>query len=124
MKHARKPARPSPSIRTINLETGMPLVREALSQLDRELANAKQRRYPMVKLVHGYGSSGVGGDIRIAVQKRLRELQDQGAIRGCIFGENWSSSNSQTWELLKLQPVLKRDPDLSRGNRGITIVLL
>jgi hypothetical protein len=32
----------------------------------------------MLKLIHG--------DIRIAVQKRLRALDDQGAIRGCIFG--------------------------------------
>jgi hypothetical protein len=123
MRPRAKTDPPSP-IRTINLESGMPLVRDALSQLERELATAKQQRCSLVKLVHGYGSSGVGGDIRIAVQKRLRELQDQGAIRGCIFGENWTSSDAQTWDLLKQRPALKHDPDLGRGNRGITIVLL
>jgi hypothetical protein len=111
-------------IPTINLESGMPLVRDALTQLDRELTRARQRHDPVVKLIHGYGSTGAGGDIRIAVQKRLRELQDQGIIRACIFGENWTASDSETWDLLKLHPALKHDPDLGRGNRGITIVLL
>jgi len=102
----------------------MPLVRDALAQLDRELSGARRPRDPVVKLIHGYGSTGAGGDIRIAVQKRLRELEDQGAIRGFIFGENWTASDSQTWDLMKLHPALKHDPDLGRGNRGITIVLL
>jgi hypothetical protein len=123
MRSRQKPGRPS-RIPTINLEAGMPLVRDALYQLERELATAKQQHCTMLKLIHGYGSSGAGGDIRIAVQKRLRELEDQGAIRGCIFGENWSASDSQTWSLLKLHSALKHDPDLGRGNRGITIVLL
>jgi hypothetical protein len=123
MRPRPKTGRPE-RIPTINLESGMPLVRDALTQLDRELTRARQRRAPVVKLMHGYGSTGAGGDIRIAVQKRLRELEDQGAIRSCIFGENWTASDSQTWDLLKLHPALKHDPDLERGNRGITIVLL
>jgi hypothetical protein len=122
MNKPRKP--PTPALRTINLEVGMPLVREALAQLERELSLARQQRCSIVKLIHGYGSSGVGGDIRLAVQKRLRELQDQGSIRACIWGENWGSSDSQTWALLKFQPALKADHDLGKRNPGITIVLL
>ncbi len=102
----------------------MPLVREALTRLDRELALARQQRCLLVKLIHGYGSSGVGGDIRIAIQKRLRELQDQGSLRACIFGEDWSASDMQTWTLLKGQPALKTDSDLGKRNLGITIVML
>jgi hypothetical protein len=123
MRSPRNPTPPS-SVRTINLEAGMPLVREALAQLDRELILARQQHCPVLKLIHGYGSSGVGGDIRIAVQKRLRELQDQGAIRACIFGEDWSTSDAQTWALLKRQPSLKTDPHLGKRNAGITIIVL
>jgi hypothetical protein len=121
-----KPHKPShpPPIPAINLESGMPLVRDALAKLERELALARQQRSPVIKLIHGYGSSGVGGDIRIAVQKRLRELQDQGSIRACIFGEDWSASDSQTWTLLKLHSTLKADPHLEKRNAGITIVVL
>ncbi|MGC2196759.1 MAG: Smr/MutS family protein [Terriglobales bacterium] len=123
MGKPRKPSQPSP-IPTINLEAGMPLVHEALARLERELALARQQRRPVIKLIHGYGSSGVGGDIRIAVQKRLRELQDQGSIRACIFGEDWSTSDAQAWALLNLQPALKADPHLGKRNAGITIVML
>ena len=120
MGTSHKPA----AIRTVNLEAGMPLVREAVAQLDRELTLARQQRCTFVKFIHGYGSSGVGGDIRIAIQRRLRELQDQGAIRACIFGEDWSPSDAQTWTLLKSQPTLKADSDLGKRNLGITIVML
>jgi hypothetical protein len=102
----------------------MPQVHEALQRLERELTLARQEKTKLLKLVHGYGSRGAGGDIRIAVQKRLREMQQSGQLRGCIFGEDWSQSNEETWRLLQSHRGLKDDPDLGRRNRGITIVLL
>jgi hypothetical protein len=102
----------------------MPLVREALQRLDRELALAHREKAKLLKLVHGYGSSGAGGDIRIAVQKRLLELAQNGQIRGCIFGENWSKSDDVSWKLVQSHPELKSDSDLGRRNQGITIVIL
>lgn len=102
----------------------MPEVREALQRLDRELALAHQSKLTLLKLIHGYGSSGAGGDIRIAVQKRLTMMVESGQIRGCIFGENWSKSDETTWRLLQSHGDLKKDPDLGRGNRGITIAII
>ncbi|MFZ0760074.1 MAG: hypothetical protein WAM69_09010, partial [Candidatus Sulfotelmatobacter sp.] len=106
------------------LKSGMPTVDQALQGLDRELALARQEKPTLLKLIHGYGSTGVGGDIRIAVQKRLLEMAQNGQIRGCIFGENWSRSDDASWKLLQSHPELKSDSDLGRRNRGITIVLL
>jgi hypothetical protein len=102
----------------------MPQVHEALQRLDRELTVARQDKAKLLKLVHGYGSTGVGGDIRIAVQKRLLEMVQNGHIRGCIFGENWSKSDDAAWKLLQSHPELKSDSDLGRRNLGITIVLI
>jgi len=102
----------------------MPLVREALQRLERELALARQNKANVLKIIHGYGSTGAGGEIRIAVQKRLRELVENGQIRDCIFGENWSKSDQAAWNLVQAQSELKSDCDLGRGNRGITIVVL
>lgn len=102
----------------------MPLVREALQRLDRELALARQDKAKLLKVIHGYGSTGAGGEIRLAVQKRLLELTQSGQIHVCIFGENWSKSDDAAWKLLQSHPELKRDSDLGRRNRGITIVLL
>jgi adenosylmethionine-8-amino-7-oxononanoate aminotransferase len=102
----------------------MPQVGDALQRMDRELLLARQERIKLLKLVHGYGSTGEGGDIRIAVQKRLVELTQNGGIRTCIFGENWSKSDDVTWKLMQSHAELKGDPDLGRRNRGITIVVL
>jgi hypothetical protein len=111
-------------VKTVNLKSDMPQIQEALQRLDRELSIARQEKAKLLKLVHGYGSTGQGGDIRIAVQKRLLEMAENSQIRGCIFGENWSKSDETAWKLLQSQPELKNDSDLGRRNRGITIVLL
>lgn len=102
----------------------MPTVPQALQRLRREIASAQQRNAKLLKLVHGYGSTGAGGDIRIAVQKSLVEMLHDAEIRGCIFGENWSKSDEVTWKLLQSKPELKNDSDLGRRNLGITIVIL
>ncbi len=111
-------------MKTVNLKSDMPLVHEALQRLDRELHLARQEKELLLKLIHGYGSTGAGGDIRIAVQKRLLEMVEGGHIRGCIFGESWSKSDELSWKLLQSHPELKSDFDLGRHNQGITIVLL
>src|SRR6202167_1992855 len=117
-------ARTTAYMKTVNLKSGMPLVQEALQRLDRELSVARQEKATLLKLVHGYGSTGAGGDIRIAVQKRLLEMSQNGQIRGCIFGENWPKSEDAAWKLLQSRAALKSDTDLCRRTRGITLVVL
>jgi len=102
----------------------MPEVRVALERLERELALARQQKISLLKVIHGYGSHGTGGEIRIAVQKRLHELKEAGQIRGCVFGEDWSKSDVSTWQLVQKHPELKSDSDLGRRNQGITVVVL
>jgi hypothetical protein len=102
----------------------MPAVHEALQRLEREIALARQQKHSLLKVIHGYGSTGAGGDIRMAVQRRLHELVEAGQIRGCIFGENWSKTDEATWRLLQAQSELKSDSDLGRRNQGITVALL
>ena len=78
----------------------------------------------MLKIVHGYGSTGVGGELRIALQSTLRQMVSQKEIHECIYGENWRKGDERSWTLLKQMPELKTDSDLGRGNRGITLVVL
>lgn len=111
-------------VKTVNLKADRPSVQEALQRLEREIAVARREQRFLLKIVHGYGSTGVGGDIRIAVQRRLRELLDAEQIEACIFGEDWTKSTDLVWRLLLKEPDLKRDADLGKGNRGITVVLL
>ena len=99
-------------------------MQEALQRLEREIVQARQDGVALLKFIHGYGSTGAGGDIRIAVQARLREMADSGAIRGCVFGEEWAKSSEDVWRLLQERPELKSDADLGRRNLGITVVML
>jgi hypothetical protein len=99
-------------------------VQEALQRLERELALARKDGLELLKIIHGYGSTGVGGEIRIAVQVRLREMVEDGRIRGCIFGEEWGKSCEDVWRLLQEKPELKSDADLGKRNQGITVVVI
>jgi hypothetical protein len=111
-------------LKIVNLELNRPMVPTALSGLEDGLRIARRERFTAVKLIHGYGSSGAGGDIRIAVQKTLAQKMQSKEIHAFIPGEEWRISNEASWELLKRCPELKQDSDLGRANRGITIVVL
>lgn len=112
------------TVRTLNLKEDMPTVAVAMARLERELNLARSSRVSVLKIIHGYGSSGRGGDIRIALQKALVEKTQSGEIQTVIFGEDWRISNEASWALIKKWPELKQDSDLGRENRGITIVVL
>src|SRR5215467_808289 len=116
--------RGSAGIRVINLKDDMPTVDQALSRLSNELGRARSEGVEILKVIHGYGSSGQGGAIRLAVQSKLRSMAESGEIQACIFGENWSKSDENTWKLLQAKPELKSDSDLGRRNQGITILSL
>ena len=117
---SRKPA----PIKIIDLEDGMPQVEEARLRMQHELQIARQQGYAAVKLIHGYGSSGVGGSLRIELQKELQRMAGASALRSFVTGEDWRISDEKTWEILKRYPEWKRDSDLGKANKGISIVLL
>jgi len=102
----------------------MPSVPQARAKLASLIKSARHERIAVLKVIHGYGSTGTGGDLRIALQATLRQMADRGEIRACIFGENWRTSDDHAWELLKRLPALKDDRDLGGRNKGITIVVL
>src|SRR5579871_1618617 len=111
-------------MKMVNLEEGMPTVEQARLRMERELYGGRQARVVALKLIHGYGSSGVGGALRMELQKDLRAALQRGEIRAFIPGEDWRISNEATWALLKQYPEWKQDSDLGRNNAGIAIVVL
>jgi len=92
-------------------------------RLQDELQRARQQQLHALKLIHGYGSKGVGGAIRISIQATLAKRVKEGVIRAFIPGEDFRISDEVTWELLRRFPELKQDRDLGRGNKGITLVV-
>ncbi len=109
-------------LKVINLEEGFPTVEEARQKMLRQLEAARRSGNPGVKLIHGYGSSGAGGEIRLSAGRALQEMKRRGEVSVVIYGEDWSIADPAAWTLLKRYPALKRDSDLGRKNRGITVV--
>jgi hypothetical protein len=117
---SRKPA----AIIVVNLEDDMPTVESARLRMQHEIDRARRSGVIVLKLIHGYGSSGPGGALRTELQKDLRQAVQQGSLRAAIAGEDWRISDETTWDLLKKYPEWKKDPDLGHNNRGISIVVL
>ena len=110
------------SLRVVNLEDGMPSLEQARGTMLTELQRARTAGVTGVKLIHGYGSSGVGGRLRIGIGAALMQMKTEKRINRVIFGENWRVSDADTWAVLQKYPAFKADHDLGRGNKGITIV--
>src|ERR1700684_3630277 len=62
-------------LKVINLEEGFPSVEQARQKMLRELEAARRSGNPGVKLIHGYGSSGAGGEIRLSAGRALQEMK-------------------------------------------------
>jgi hypothetical protein len=110
--------------RTINLEAGMPSLDEARRSLLARMEALRQQGVRVLKVVHGYGSSGSGGTLQAGIRRSLRlRIKEKKALR-VIPGELFSSDQNETRELLKRHPGLRADRDLNRANPGITLVEL
>ena len=101
----------------------VPDLEEARSRLKAELASCQSRKVKAVKIIHGYGSSGVGGVLRHGIRKSLVSRRKEGLLRAVIFGENWSIFDSNARAVLQVCPDLAKDRDLCNSNPGISIVL-
>lgn len=108
----------------INLEQGMPTVDAALRRFTFELNRARAANVPVMKLIHGYGSSGTGGKIRTELRRYLERLTRAGKISGFITGESFSIFDEQTRKSFLICSSLRQDRDLDRHNNGVTFVLL
>ncbi len=112
------------TLREIDLERGMPYAADAVKRLTFEVHHSKDLGCTILKIIHGYGSTGKGGKIRIAARERLAFLQKKREIRGFIPGERFSIFDEETRKALQLCPELRRDHDLERANNGVTFILL
>lgn len=108
----------------VNLEKGMPTVATAKSLLSQSLRTAKANGTHLVKLIHGYGSTGKGGAIRAAVRRELEERRRQGQIWLYIPGDEFSPFYESARQAIYKYPELTKDRDYTRTNQGITIVVL
>ena len=77
-----------------------------------------------VKIVHGYGSHGKGGKIRVEVRAYLERMKRQGRITDYIPGERFSIFDEATRAAFARCGELRQDSDLEHANNGVTIIVI
>ncbi|MBR6021268.1 MAG: Smr/MutS family protein, partial [Kiritimatiellae bacterium] len=108
---------------TVDIEAGLPTVDEALAKFDRALYLAQQNGTPLLRVVHGWGSSTGGSSyIRPALRRHLADLADRALIRSFLPGDRYSHAFPDGLALLRRHPVLRLTEPSDRLNPGITFV--
>lgn len=108
----------------INIEEGMPQVEAAMKKLRFELNTMRRIGIHQVKVIHGYGSTGHGGALKVATHECLRGMLDEGKIKAYCPGEFFGPFEKSGRTLVEMCPAFRSDPDWSRANDGITVVIL
>lgn len=111
-------------IKNIDLKKGMPFVDEALATLSLELDLARSQGVKVLRIIHGYGSSGTGGKIKQAVIQELTSLSRARKVRTYVVGDRYSEDTDQGRDLLSQFPDLRSTLVSDRHNPGITFVQL
>jgi hypothetical protein len=112
------------AIRTVNIKGDLPTAEVALRRIHMALTLAQSQGDKALKIIHGYGSTGQGGTIRVQARRYLAQQKARGRIRAYIPGESFSIFNEETLRLFAQCPALRQDCDLNRENNGITLIVL
>lgn len=112
------------AVRTFNVEAGLPTLEEARRLVAAEIKQAKREGARVLKVIHGYGSSGKGGALCFGLRKSFGLRKKEGAIKDFITGEEFSIFNRSVLALLEAVPALRGDPDLNATNEGVTVLWL
>lgn len=124
IKAAKSERRKKEFLRKVNIKIGLPAIETARSRLISALYGAKADGVTVLKIVHGWGSSGSGGDIRFMVREYLEREKYGPLFKEYILGEDFSSNSAAALKIVERYTVLKKDADWKRKNKGITLVIL
>ena len=97
---------------------------DARRRLIIEMQSAQAHGVRVIKVIHGWGSSGEGGKLGPAIRKSLRLRVKEGKASFVLPGDRFSSDTNEERELVKRYPAMRKDRDYNRANPGITLVEL
>lgn len=108
-------------MKSYNIKQDLPSKALALDRLNVIL---KYEREPIIKIIHGYGSHGVGGDIKLLIRQILQEKMDRSEIKAFIPGEAFGHLLGYDYLIRAYQKLLEKDTDYKKPNEGITYIIL
>ena len=107
-----------------DIKSDMPNVGDAGKKLATAIKEAKINKEKVIKIIHGYGSHGVGGSIKIAVRKSLLKRQTNNEIKAYIPGEAFTNLMGFDDVIREYKDLIQHDSDYNKMNDGITYVIL
>lgn len=109
-------------MREYDIKSDLPVVSEAQRRLISILYQSKGKE-KIIKIIHGYGSSGVGGSIKTMVHRTLQTQKNAHQIRAYIPGEAIALLKGFDEDIRRFKPLIQNDSDFHKGNDGITYVI-
>ncbi len=107
----------------INIKEDMPPADLAVANLVTEIEYYSKTQERVIKVIHGHGASGVGGEIKRLLHLKLNELTHKKIIKGFIKGEELGSFSQLSQEVKKLAPEIMINSEFN-FNGGISLIIL
>lgn len=111
-------------VKEINLEQGYPTVAEAMDSLRGEINIARVNHNKCLIIIHGYGSSGVGGAIRQKARAWLNAQAKANKLKYVIEGEKFGIFDERAREVHDKYKDRLLNQYYGKANDGVTIVVL
>jgi len=109
-------------MKTFDIKSDMPFTDEAGKRLS-DIIRGNRKKEKVIKIIHGYGSSGVGGKIKVTVHKSLKKKLSNHEIKAYIPGESLRSMMGFVDVIQKYKHLIKNDSDYKKCNDGITYII-
>lgn len=109
---------------TINIKSDGQSVKQAIAEFLIEIDALKLGGFKVLKVIHGYGSNGIGGDIKREFLRTCKELKGRGRICDFACGSELTTKISLRKMAINYCADLMIDKDLSFVNPGVSLVVL
>ncbi len=117
---------PIESIRIKRIDIGHDnlTVAQARSALEREFSASLKAPDDFLIIVHGHGSSGTGGKIKVMVHDFARSMIGAKRAKDFIKGEDLTRTSSSSKRISSNYPMAKNLKEWNKRNAGLSILVL
>ena len=109
--------------KTFNVKEDKPTVELALANIEIEIERCRSEGVLVLKVIHGYGSHGTGGEIKRNLERWLVVKKKQGFIKDFVKGTEWPTS-PKAEKIKKYCPDVLGDMELYFINPGYTLIVI
>lgn len=109
---------------TIDIKSNQQTVKQAIAEFLVEVDACRIGGFKVMKVIHGYGSHGVGGAIKREFLRECQNLKNRGKIEDFVCCDNWTERNIVRKIAINYCPDLLADRELYLLNPGCSIVII